>query len=116
MISCQVNPSANPTAAARSAVWTECRGYAVGFLEESKKRLSSDLNPLFDKAIGHYRKVADNLKKVAEIFPFLGVSDEEKEQNIKDVASREKAAGYLESAREAEIAGLMALQKIVDAI
>lgn len=93
-----------------AAVWLECRAYAVGFLKEAKERLDDKLAPLFDAAISHYDKVARNLKRVEELFPFVT----RKLEHIQDEARRNKAIEALKAARVAEAVGLESLQKIVD--
>lgn len=95
-------------AAYNAAVWLECREYAVGFLKEAKARLGDDEAALFDEAIRNYEAVAENLKKVAELFPFV----ERKEEHVKDKERCAQAAGALRSAREAEEGGLKALAKV----
>ena len=96
-------------AAYNAAVWHECRRYAVEFLKEAKERLGEPAAP-FDEAIGYYEVVAENLKKVAELFPFHGL----KSEHIQDEGRRAEAAAALRAAREAEAAGLAALAKIRD--
>jgi hypothetical protein len=48
----------------------ECRRMAADFLEEADARLARpDLTPLFDRAAGHYRQVAQDLAEVAHVLP-----------------------------------------------
>ncbi len=96
-------------AAYNAAVWHECRRFAVEFLKEAKERLG-DVSALFDEAISNYDVVADNLKKVVELFPFIGRQPE----HIEDRGRRAEAAEALRAAREAEAAGLESLAKIYD--
>jgi hypothetical protein len=97
-------------AAYNAAVWHECRQFAVEFLKEAKERLGDARAAIIDEAISHYEVVADNLKKVAELFPFRGMNPE----HIQDEGRRAEAADALRAAREAEAAGLGALAKIRD--
>jgi rubredoxin len=96
-------------AAYNAQVWHECREFAVKFLEEAKERLGGPADA-FDEAIKNYRVVAAELKKVAELFPFL----ERGEGHVKDKDRCAKAAATLRAAREAEEAGLAALAAIRD--
>jgi hypothetical protein len=99
-----------------AAVWAECRGYAVEFLREAKGSLGADLHPLFDKAVERYAEVARNLKAVAEAFPFVGISEEQMEANIKDEGRRTAAMKALTAARQAEAEGLETLRRIADSL
>ncbi len=102
-----------PGMAYNAAVWNECRQYAVQFLKEAKKRLGDEsLDQVFDEAIGHYEVVARNLNKVADTFPFHGISPE----HIKDESRRRTAIEALTAARNAEEAGLKALDKIANSL
>jgi len=94
-----------------AAVWHECRHFAVEFLKEAKERLGGPAAP-FDEAISNYEVVAENLKKVAELFPFLGRQPE----HIEDEGRRAEAAEALRAAREAEAAGLESLAEIRDGL
>ena len=97
-----------------TGVWLECRKNAVSFLEEAKGRLTGRADALFDAALTHYRVVSENLGKVAEIYPWsFEVSDED--SLPVDEQSR-AAVAALQSAREAEGAGLQVLEKIVAAL
>lgn len=92
-----------------SAVWSECRNYAVLFLKEAKERLDGKVGPLFDEAISHYGIVAQNLKKVTEAFPLI----ERKPEHIKDETRISTAVECLTTARSAEASGLEVLEKII---
>ncbi len=89
-----------------AAVWYECRTFAVEFLKEAKERIGGESVPLFDEAIEHYEVVAQNLKKVSEIFPFPPKDE------IKGIADITHAIECLQKAREAEKLGLESLKKI----
>ncbi|MBN2379583.1 hypothetical protein JXM67_07255 [candidate division WOR-3 bacterium] len=99
-------------AAYNAAVWHECRQYAVEFLAEARQRLGEKLGSLFDEAISHYEKVRDDLKQVAELFPFEGMNPE----HVNDPERRKKAVVALETARDAEVRGLESLAKIVETL
>ncbi|GAI83638.1 unnamed protein product, partial [marine sediment metagenome] len=92
-----------------SAVWSECRNYAVLFLKEAKSRMNESLSPLFDEALNHYEVVAQNLKNVAEAFPLI----ERKPEHIKDKTRISTAVEYLTTARSAEASGLEVLEKMI---
>ncbi len=94
-----------------TGVWLECRRYAVGFLEEAKERLAGQADALFDETTGHYKVVAENLGKVAEIYPWSFEASDEDELPIDDKSRA--AVEALQAARQAEAAGLQALEKIV---
>jgi hypothetical protein len=98
-------------AAYNAAVWHECRELAVGFLKEAQERLGEPA-AAFDEAIGQYEAVAENLKKVAELFPFVG----REEGHVKDRNRCAEAATALRAARDAEAAGLAALTAIRDGL
>ncbi len=91
-----------------SAVWSECRNFAVKFLEEAKERINNNLVSLFNDAIKNYEIVAQNLNKVAETFPFFGRTPE----HIKDQTRLETAIECLKAARSAEESGLKVLEQI----
>ena len=95
-----------------AAVWSECRGFAVAFLQEAQERMGGQHGALFDEARGHYQVVAQELATVAQTFPFQGRQPE----HIADATRRETAIEWLQAARSAEEAGLLALKKIVDAL
>jgi hypothetical protein len=109
--------SADPFGTAYNAqVWLECRIFATRFLKEAKERLKECDGALFDQAIGPYEKVAENLRKVAEEFPFLDTPMEQKEKNMRDKEKIQRTVGYLKTAREAEEQGLKALVQIVESM
>ena len=90
-----------------SAVWTECRNFAVEFLEEANERIDGRCRSFFDEAKEHYRVVAQNLKRVSELFPFPPKGNE-----IKDAIRCKQAIEYLRNARSAEERGLKTLEKL----
>ena len=97
-----------------AAVWLECRRNAVEFLEEAKKRLAGRSDTLFDDARTRYEAVAQSLGRVAELYPWApGTSDED----VLPVDDKSRAAvEALQAAKDAEAAGLQALEKIVQAL
>ncbi|MFZ5519307.1 MAG: serine hydrolase domain-containing protein [Candidatus Zhuqueibacterota bacterium] len=95
-------------------VWAECRSYAVQFLDEAKGRLSPELGDLFEEAKIQYRVSAENLKQVSEVFPCFSVSEQQREVNVKDDRKIAQAVECLKQAREADKAGLVVLEKIVE--
>lgn len=92
-----------------AAVWSECRDFAHKFLREVPERLGGQVVALFYKAAGHYRVVAENLKKVADTFPFFTM----KPEYIEDETRRRSAIEALKSARNAESLGLELLERLV---
>ena len=95
-----------------SQVWSECRQLAVGFLLEARDRMPGRFSPMLDESIGQYQIVAQNLGKVADLFPF----EDHRPEHIKDEKRRAVGVEHLKRAKEAEEAGLQILQKIVDEI
>lgn len=93
-----------------SAVWSECRGYAVEFLGEAKKRIGKEVK-LFEEAIAHYITVSDNLKRVTEAYPFEGPEFETK---VADEYKIKESIEALKQARTAEEKGLKSLEKLVE--
>ena len=94
-----------------AVVWSECRGFAVQFLKETKERLGGELGTLFDEAIEHYRVVAENLESVCKIFPFRG--PDTKGDEVKDPERVKKALEHLRDAKKADESGLRSLEKIL---
>ncbi|MCK4592993.1 hypothetical protein KAU45_00735 [bacterium] len=92
-----------------AAVWSECRDFAYKFLREAAERLGGQVVALFYKAAGHYRVVSENLKKVADKFPFFTM----KPEYIEDETRRRSTIEALKSARKAEASGLDLLERLV---
>ena len=116
-----INALRNETAigtgvAYNAAVWSECRAQAVEFLREAKDRVAGRCGELFDEAIRDYEVAAAGLKAVAEYFPFLNVSDEERESNVKEAARRAAGLKHLSGAKAAEKSGLKTLAEILATI
>lgn len=93
-----------------AAVWHECRGYAVPFLEEAKVRLPLRVGQQVDAAAEHYRVVSEQLAVVAEAFPFEGMEP----GHVQDPGRRASASAALRAARASEEAGLVCLREIVE--
>jgi hypothetical protein len=91
-------------------VWRECRGHAVSFMKEAKKRLDGQAGARFDEGAEHYRVVAERLTQVAEIYPFDAASDG---QVIPRDEDSQTAIELLREARRAEAAGLWVLEEII---
>jgi len=91
-----------------AAVWSECRHFAVQFLREAKQHLPDRLNLLFDEAARQCESVAENLKKVCELFPFALKGD-----GVKDRDRCETALKDLRAAKSAEASGLKALDRML---
>jgi hypothetical protein len=92
--------------------YAECRKNAVEFLKEAKGRVDEKLAPLFDEAIGHYGPVAENLRKVADTFPFFN----RKPEHIQDESRKRTAIEALKAAKAEETKGLNVLAKITKAL
>ena len=96
-----------------AAVWAECRKNAVEFLREAKDKLSGQCDQAFNKAISHYKTVAQHLNKVAELFPF---SPPDWDRNARNVQLLSRVTDELFKARKAEEKGLAALKDIAASI
>ncbi|MBC8228041.1 hypothetical protein H8E77_00645 [bacterium] len=96
-----------------AAIWVECRGFAVEFLEEANQRTGKKYDSLFQPAIEQYKLVSDNLNEVEKLFPYKDATEEEWKQNMADKERRQKAVELLKSAKEAEASGLKALENIL---
>lgn len=95
-----------------SQVWAECRQEAVNFLSEAKTHLSNKFKPYLDKAMKNYEIVANNLTKVAELYPF-----NMNKLTIDPIGINEKSkltVDLLKNAYEAEAKGLLDLEKIIE--
>ncbi len=75
-----------------------------------------EYHSLFDEAIGYYKIVFENLKKLSELFPFFSVTEEQRVENVKEKNLCQRAIECLKAAREAEIAGLEIFEKIVEGL
>ena len=100
--------------ATNALAYAELRNYAVEFLKEAKAKLPSDIHELFDEAILHYTKVAENLDKISSSFPYKNTTSAQRENNIKDKKRVQSAIKLLQSCKLDEAAGLEVLGKIVE--
>lgn len=92
-------------------VWSECRRFAVDFLNEAKTKVGQN-DELFDEAIRHYIAVRENLSCAAHLFPFHN----RQLSALQDADRRNDAIGALKIARAAEEKGLKALKEISKAL
>ncbi len=92
-----------------AVVWYTCRSKGVEFLEEAKERIGGDTGPLFSRAKRHYRVVAENLRIVAETFPFFAL----KPAYIEYTDRRKTAIEALGKARAAEAEALATLEELL---
>jgi len=108
-----------------AAIWAECRGFAVEFLQEAGRRLGDGGGELFERAAGHYAQVRDSLQAVARLFPFPDAATPEarrKEmlEQLKGYATdqprRKEAAGHVREARGAEGAAVVVLEQITKSL
>ena len=90
-----------------SAVWAECRKFAVEFLEEAKARLDQVDSGLFDEAVQNYNMVAKILLEIESLFPFPP------HEELKDAGNRNAAVELLKKAQQAEIKGMDAIKRIL---
>lgn len=97
-----------------AAAWSECRKYAVGFLEEAKSKLPDEFDSLLSGAINHYRLVHENLNNVSMEFPYYNTTIKQIQENIEDEERCLRTIQYLKAAREEEKAGLFILERIVN--
>ncbi len=114
----------NPPEAARTcAIYLEARQLAAAFLREANSRLDGDLDTLFDAAIAHYEKAAQSIEAAAEALPLLwrlpmtgderGRAEERMAANLEDNARRQRAIECVAAARDAEMAGVAVLGRII---
>jgi CubicO group peptidase (beta-lactamase class C family) len=94
-------------------VWSECRSYAAPFLTEAKNLVNPNLHSLFDEAILHYQKAAENLQKVSGLFPCFTVSSLQREDNLKNKEVCNEAINLLTAAKEEDSTGFNILRNII---
>ncbi len=87
-------------------VWAECRTMAAAFLKEVSERLDGDFSKQLNETAVHYAFVAENLRSVAELFPFPPDGDEQ----IKDADLCKQACDLLRKAKEAESEGMRVVE------
>ena len=109
-------------AAYNTAVWSECRTHAVAFLREAGSRLSPELQPLVAECLVHYTAIANCMNEVAGAFPFVHApsrgDDETRaegkmQEHVRDPERRDRGIAALRAAREAEAAGIVALEAVL---
>ena len=96
-----------------AAVYAEGRRFAVEFLEGAETRLGPEVEPLFEEAIKHYRRAANETAMLSRLFPHT-VSTAQRAANLRDPDRRKAAIQHLRAAKEAELEGLKALAGIVE--
>ncbi|KYK29631.1 MAG: hypothetical protein AYK23_01485 [Candidatus Proteinoplasmatales archaeon SG8-5] len=89
-------------------VWSECRKFAVDFLNEAKFKINDHVE-LFDTAIEHYSEARDAIQCTADLYPFLS----RQLSYLQDDERRASAVKDLQRARDAEEQGLEALAELV---
>lgn len=96
-----------------TACWAECRRMAAPFLREGQSRLGdSALDAHFDQASESYGTVAQEMARVAGLFPFKAGDEPAMAEQARDAARRAQAVEALRTARKAEAEGLRALSAI----
>jgi hypothetical protein len=94
-----------------TAVWSECRKFAVAFLREARERLyDTNLNSFFDMATTLFETVSQNLDSVKQAYPF------DPELTMDPILLTERsqsAAKALNRAKDAEAAGFEIISDIV---
>ncbi len=75
----------------------------VPFLDNAKSRIPVEYHSLFDEAIGYYKIVFENLKKLSELFPFFGMAEDQQVANVKDKKLYQRAIESLTATREVEM-------------
>ncbi len=99
-------------AAYNAAVWESCRRHVVSFLREANERLAGATDGEFEEAVEAYAAVAGNLAVVAEAFPFVDVSEECRDANVRDPERIRRAVEHLMLAYDAERRGAKVLAVI----
>jgi hypothetical protein len=94
-----------------AGVWLECRRNAAAFLQEAQERLPGRADGAFARARAQYQVVADELGRVAEIYPWSNQASDEETLPVDERS--EVAVAALQAARAAEAQGLLTLQDIV---
>ena len=95
-------------ATTRGSGWSA--GACAGFLQEARQRLTGRADELFDRAYTQYATVAAALGKVVELYPW---KDDASDEDVLPVDDRSRAAvEALHTAKEAEAAGLVTLERI----
>ena len=95
-----------------AAVWQECRGHAVHFLQEAQERLGGRAARPLAEAAARYQTVFEHLTTVSKLFPFHGRDP----RHLQERERVETATQALRSAKSAETLGLESLRAIVAAL
>lgn len=94
-----------------TAVWAECRNYAVSFLKEAQDRIDDEeINILLEKAAGFFDITSQNLDAVKESYSF---NPELSMDPIPVDDLSRSASSALRRAKEAEVDGFETIDKIV---
>ncbi|MBN2230945.1 MAG: winged helix-turn-helix transcriptional regulator [Candidatus Thorarchaeota archaeon] len=96
-----------------TAIWSECRKYAVDFLKESRKYVNQEVRKLIDEARKQYEIVAHSLGQIENDYPF-SLKLEHKPIGIDK--RTDTALNALRNAKNAEGKGLEILNEIVSII
>ena len=97
-----------------SAVWAECLRCVPPYLREAGQKLG--MENAVEPAAGYYDKVAEELTAIEQMFPFLGISEAQRDQNARDPELRSRAVNSLRAARDAEKKGVDALKELRGAL
>jgi len=106
-----------------AAIWSECRNFAVQFLQEANTRTNGKYDKLFQSAIDSYKTVANCLTEVRDLAPFPGPVWSLNDKDEEEIKSR--SIGYdlrksiidkLKKAREAEASGIETFREIIIAL
>lgn len=97
-----------------AAIWSECRTFAHAFLREANARTDGRHDAALRPAIDRYETIAQNLQEVAQLFPpRWEATKDEMTRNAEDMPRRREAAELVRRAREAEEAGIAALDEVL---
>jgi beta-lactamase regulating signal transducer with metallopeptidase domain len=107
-----------------SAVWSECKGHAVAFLEESRGDVPAAAQEPLTNAIEAYRAAYRCLSELAAMFPMASEEDRRKnsEDNPEDPSAsdtpalRSRTLVLLREAKAAEARGVEALGNVLQQI
>jgi hypothetical protein len=92
--------------------WAECRQAAAAYLEEVASKTSDpDLKPLYDDAAQAYSVIGQELRAVADLFPYGDPA--RMRRNYAEETRRKEAIKHLQAARDAETQALAIVEQIV---
>lgn len=113
-ISALSNGTIDPEGAVHlAATIGEYRYYAVEFLRDMRTRFDPELRSFFDEALDLYQISSESINKVAELFPANSGFDQWVKY-INDKSRCAKAIEHLENAKNAEMEGILILEKIIE--